>query len=194
MMPSFLSEVEWLLHFLMVYVCNSCYHFPYLHYYSTHSTPIIIEINLSLLLLPSFLCSTTYYCWYWCCCCVVVCCGGGGGDIIRLAPRLGFTYTHSHTKCTSERRPSPTQLGLPFIPLFQLAVNVTPGFTTNDMASIAENSQPWQANSEKNCKGERWCKPEGYQPGFTFGIVYARKGKILRTVMLLNWLLWKRTT
>ena len=94
MMPSFLSEVEWLLHFLMVYVCNSYYHFPYLHYYSTHSTPIIIEINLSLLLLPSFLVvllttagtgAAAVFC----------CCGGGGGDIIRLAPRLGFTYTHS---------------------------------------------------------------------------------------------------
>jgi cysteinyl-tRNA synthetase len=35
------------------------------------------------------------------------------------------------------------------------------------MAAIANNNnnKPWSANSEKQCKGERWSKPEGYPTG-----------------------------
>ena len=32
------------------------------------------------------------------------------------------------------------------------------------MAAMATN-QPWNANSEKECHGERWSRPEGYPTG-----------------------------
>ena len=147
-------------------------------YYSQYSTPVIDYLlrsisPLSPSLSPLFFIIPFSFVLFFiqpallAACCVVavvLCC-----YVIYItigSTQLGFSRTHTHTKrCTSGRRPSPTQLGLPSIPLLQLAAIVTPGFSTNDMASIAENSQPWQANSEKNCKGERWCKPEGYPAG-----------------------------